>query len=116
MPDRPPTACRKPGCPGLVRGGECSVCGPTRTGGWDAWHGRRGTESRHRRGYGTRWDKLRKWILDANPICAICGAPANEVDHILPRAQGGTDEESNLQALCAACHSRKTLAESRQAG
>jgi 5-methylcytosine-specific restriction endonuclease McrA len=89
------------------------VCGPVAAG-WAAWHGRRGTESRHVRGYGRTWEKRRKWILDASPTCALCGSPANEVDHILPKAQGGTDDDDNLQALCPACHQRKTLAESRQ--
>jgi 5-methylcytosine-specific restriction endonuclease McrA len=32
------------------------------------------------------------------------------VDHIRPRADGGTDEEWNLQTLCFRCHSRKTAA------
>lgn len=31
-----------------------------------------------------------------------------EIDHILPRAQGGGDEKENLQALCGICHGDKT--------
>jgi diadenosine tetraphosphate (Ap4A) HIT family hydrolase/5-methylcytosine-specific restriction endonuclease McrA len=36
--------------------------------------------------------------------CELCGVSAEvkalEVDHIVPRSKGGTDDESNLQALC----------------
>jgi diadenosine tetraphosphate (Ap4A) HIT family hydrolase len=30
-----------------------------------------------------------------------------QVDHILPRTQGGTNHLSNLQALCSACNAQK---------
>ena len=30
------------------------------------------------------------------------------VDHIIPKAEGGTDDESNLQSLCKPCHAAKT--------
>lgn len=36
---------------------------------------------------------------------------AAELDHKVPLADGGTDDESNLQVLCACCHSMKTHAE-----
>jgi ATP adenylyltransferase len=43
--------------------------------------------------------------------CDLCGIPADEkaleIDHILPRNHGGTDEPSNLQALCYSCNSMK---------
>ena len=34
--------------------------------------------------------------------------PATEVDHIVPVAEGGTDDPSNLQAINKVCHKRKT--------
>lgn len=46
--------------------------------------------------------------LRANPLCVECDGAATEVDHIVPKSQGGTDEWGNLQALCKSCHSRKT--------
>lgn len=41
--------------------------------------------------------------------------PFNEVDHIKPKAQGGTDHASNLQCICTACHRGKTTAEAHGA-
>lgn len=44
--------------------------------------------------------------------CLECGATNKkcklEIDHILPVAQGGTDELSNLQTLCEECNKAKS--------
>lgn len=37
--------------------------------------------------------------------------PASTVDHITPKAHGGTDDDINLQSLCWACHKAKTAKE-----
>jgi hypothetical protein len=43
--------------------------------------------------------------------CELCGATAEdralEVDHIVPRNWGGSDDLSNLQALCYSCNAMK---------
>ena len=43
--------------------------------------------------------------------CELCGISAKEkaleVDHILPRNSGGTDDISNLQSLCYSCNAMK---------
>ena len=43
--------------------------------------------------------------------CELCGISAEqkalEVDHIIPRNNGGTDDQSNLQALCYSCNAMK---------
>jgi diadenosine tetraphosphate (Ap4A) HIT family hydrolase len=43
--------------------------------------------------------------------CELCGVPKDEkwleVDHIVPRNKGGSDDESNLQALCYSCNAMK---------
>lgn len=93
--------CRKSGCPGVVRDGVCSVCGTER-----------GTSAQ--RGYGYRWQQLRARYLRAHPLCVACRrkgsvVAATDVDHIRPRSDGGSDDDSNLQALCHACHSAKTF-------
>ncbi len=69
---------------------------------------RRGSSTQQ--GYGAAWRKLRKQVLAEEPACRQCGEPSTDVDHITPRRPGGSDERTNLQALCHACHSRKTAA------
>lgn len=53
-----------------------------------------------------------------NYLCQPCKAAgkwrrATQVDHITPIAQGGTEEPSNLQAICKPCHDAKTQREAR---
>lgn len=104
---RPLRPCRTPGCPHLTRqGAYCSHCAAHAEADDRA---RRGSAAQ--RGYGYRWRKLRDMQLAREPLCASCGAPASEVDHITPKARGGRDTRANLQSLCKTCHSRKTLIE-----
>lgn len=54
------------------------------------------------------FEKKRTIVLhEADWICVGCGADATEVDHKWPRKHGGTDELSNLQAMCRACNAKK---------
>jgi 5-methylcytosine-specific restriction enzyme A len=51
-------------------------------------------------------------LLRAQPFCQHCGeAVASVRDHVTPLAEGGTEDDANTQALCDACHDRKTTAE-----
>ena len=79
-----------------------------------AWH----KTSRHERGYGAEWDRIRKQILERDNY--ICHCPqcrggvlrvtsANEVDHIITKAKGGTDDPENLRAVNHDCHKRLTI-------
>lgn len=60
------------------------------------------------------WRRIRSYILERDgwrcqvpgPDGALCLAYAGTVDHIVPRALGGTDDPSNLRAACATCNSR----------
>lgn len=80
-----------------------------------------GKGSRQSRGYGRQWEKLRAHILDRDHhLCQPCKAkghitPASQVDHITPKAEGGTDDPANLQAICIPCHSAKTAEEAARA-
>jgi 5-methylcytosine-specific restriction protein A len=100
-----------------VRNGVCSVCGPRSAprlsqAQYDAQRG-----SSSERGYDVRWQRLRVAFLASHPYCNECARHgrvtlAQDVDHIVPLAQGGAVlDESNLQALCRACHNRKTRAQ-----
>jgi 5-methylcytosine-specific restriction protein A len=66
--------------------------------------------SASQRGYGAEWRKVRDAFLKAHRWCMAegCSEQATDVDHMIARAQGGTDEWCNLQALCHKHHSQKT--------
>ena len=55
---------------------------------------------------------LRYKILARDKKCLLCGnGPADaplEVDHIIPRSKGGSNDLSNLQTLCRPCNQGKS--------
>lgn len=63
---------------------------------------------------GRPWRRLRAYILERD--CHLCQpclrrkalTAANAVDHIRARANGGTDDPDNLEAICDTCHGHKT--------
>lgn len=68
---------------------------------------------------------VRAWVLEeANGICEGCGLPGPfldeegwpflEVHHVLPLADGGSDQTSNAVALCPNCHRRSHLSRDRR--
>ncbi|MPQ84498.1 HNH endonuclease [Pseudomonas sp. MAFF 730085] len=64
---------------------------------------------------GRPWRRKRESILIRdNYTCRVCGLTTKdlEVDHIINVAQGGTDDDGNLQAICIPCHKAKTARES----
>lgn len=77
--------------------------------------------SRHARGYGVAWDKLRIIALRRDRgLCVYClergrTELATEVDHRTPKAKGGTDDIDNLASTCRPCHEEKTKRENAEA-
>lgn len=73
------------------------------------------------RGYGWQWTKQREQVMLRDcGLCQVCArqgivALATEVDHITPKAEGGTDADANLQAICGPCHKAKTALEGLRA-
>jgi 5-methylcytosine-specific restriction endonuclease McrA len=48
------------------------------------------------------------WIRSlSDPRCAYCGAPATEIDHVIPISLGGTGERDNLVPACRRCNAAK---------
>ena len=53
--------------------------------------------------------ELKSFIFNrSNGKCVYCGAKATEVDHVIPRAKGGTNSTYNLVASCKACNQMKS--------
>lgn len=72
----------------------------------------------HERGYGWQWQQLRQIVLNDEPLCRRCSSRGRVsgavlVDHIVPLLDGGTNDRTNLQALCLDCHAVKTQADVR---
>ena len=112
MPAKPPTWCAK--CR-KVHSGPC----PERKA-WDK------PVAKKQSGRGGRpWRRKRQRIFERDDyLCQrhlakgklvpveLHGPNAGVCDHIVPLAEGGTDDETNLQTICKACDKEKTQAES----
>ena len=111
MPEPPRRPCRHRGCPNLTRD-QAGWCDDHRRD--HTWASNKGKSSTDR-GYGKWWRRLREVVMKRDRgICQECGAIATCVDHIKPKAEGGTDDVDNLQALCDTCHGRKTAEEAKR--
>ena len=57
-------------------------------------------------------DSVRYEVLVRDRVCQLCGVGRDEavleVDHIVPRSKGGSNESSNLQVLCRPCNRGKS--------
>ena len=113
------TPCRKIGCPELVhsryKGGYCDKHQDERTG----W--KRSKRNQKAGLTGRPWRRLRDEVMSRDDyVCQECArngrlTPATEVDHIINIASGGTDNMTNLEAICSNCHKIKTQNESKKA-
>jgi 5-methylcytosine-specific restriction endonuclease McrA len=60
-----------------------------------------------------QYRKLRSRLLVAHPYCHLCGKPFNDprdpavLDHVIPRAHGGSDDETNLLPAHRSCNGKK---------
>ncbi|MEM9765209.1 MAG: HNH endonuclease [Pseudomonadota bacterium] len=112
MPSKPPRIC---GCGKRVAAGARCECQKAR----DAERKARFDKTRpsaSARGLGADWRKIRARHLQKHPFCVRCGAPATDVDHIIPRAIAPERrlDPTNLQSLCSTCHSSWKQREERR--
>jgi 5-methylcytosine-specific restriction endonuclease McrA len=72
----------------------------------------------------TEMERGRAWMAKRQRValahgyqCVTCRrawvAHKDQIDHRIPREQGGSNDESNLQPLCKDCHDTKTAAEAK---
>jgi 5-methylcytosine-specific restriction protein A len=64
------------------------------------------------RGYGAGWQRLSRRVIERDGgVCQIRGPRctwwATTTDHVIAKANGGTDDPTNLQAACRPCNSGK---------
>lgn len=69
---------------------------------------------------GSWLQRQREELFRAEPWCRACKehgrlTMATIRDHITPLGEGGTDEPSNVQPICEACHDAKTKVEALRA-
>ncbi len=102
MPPRTPKACRVRGCRHTTTD-PSGYCESHKSEGWKQY---KPCQSRHQRGYGSKWDVIRRVLKRDKGLCQLClragGARGETADHIIPKAHGGTDADSN----CRACAGR----------
>lgn len=57
--------------------------------------------------------------LAHNYMCVGCGnlwrSHLDQIDHLIPRAQGGSNDDSNLRPMCDECHKAKTKEDAQNA-
>ncbi len=49
-------------------------------------------------------------------VCQYCGAPAENLDHVVPRSKGGEHSWENVVAACRRCNARKENRRPEDAG
>ena len=109
MPVSAPRPCSHPGCGALVRDGSGRCSKHPR----EAWAKK---PEAAKRITGRKLQSMRDRLFKSNPLCVECErlgrvTLATQRDHIKPLAEGGTDDDDNVQGLCRACHDGKILAE-----
>ena len=115
MPYKPKRPCSYPGCRRLTDSRFCNEHKQVAEHQYNRYLRDPDTNKR----YGRTWKKIRARFLLRHPLCELCRSEgrltaAEEVHHILPLAKDGSNDDSNLMALCKSCHSRITIGNSNR--
>jgi 5-methylcytosine-specific restriction protein A len=106
MPRKPKRPCSFFGCPRLTDGRFCKEHAKLEAQRYERY----GRDPAAKKRYGRAWKRIRGRYIRAHPLCERCAkdmkiTPAEEVHHIKPLSNGGTNDEDNLMSLCKSCHS-----------
>lgn len=112
MPYKPKRPCSRPGCPELTDGRFCEEHAKDEVHRYERYD----RDPETKKHYGRNWRRIRDRYIAEHPLCEKCKkegrlTPAQEVHHIVPLSQGGTNDPKNLMALCTSCHSEITARE-----
>lgn len=115
MPRKPKSPCSHPGCPKLTYDRYCKEHKSLVNKNYNKYQ--RDPNSNKR--YGRAWKRIRDRYVKANPLCVKCLengrlTPVEEVHHIKPLAEGGSNDFSNLMSLCKSCHSSITAKDGKR--
>lgn len=107
MPYKPKHPCSYPGCPELTNNRYCDKHKKLT----DAQYNKYGRSPEQKKRYGNNWSRIRNAYFKEHPYCEICKqngklTVGEQIHHIKPIAEGGSNEWSNLMTLCRSCHSR----------
>jgi len=112
VPFKPKRPCSHPGCPKLTDARFCEEHEKAEAKRYERYQ----RDPATRKLYGSAWRKVRKRYIAAHPLCENCleqgqVTPAQEVHHVKPLSQGGTNDYGNIRATCTSCHSSITARE-----
>lgn len=117
MPRKPKRPCSYPGCPNLTDVRFCDEHAMQEAKRYEKY----GRDPAAKKRYGRAWKRIRDRYINAHPLCEQCKKNgtltlAEEVHHIKPLSQGGSNADDNLISLCKSCHSKITAREGRRWG
>ncbi len=104
VPFRPAKPCAYPGCSKLTHDRYCEEHKRIVSRRYEMYD----RDPDVKRRYGRAWKRIRDSYVKTHPFCEECYekgilVPVAEVHHVIPLADGGTNERSNLRSLCRAC-------------
>ena len=107
MPLKPKKPCAYPGCSHLTNDVYCKEHASLRQSQYDKYN----RDPDHNKKYGNNWRRIRGLYVKQHPVCEMCLKegkliPVEEVHHIVPLLQGGSNKFSNLMSLCQSCHTK----------
>ena len=108
MPYAPKKPCKYPGCNKLTAGVYCLEHARIINARYNHEHRDPEINARYQN---DEWRQIREEYIVAFPFCQMCRkygklVRAEEVHHIKPLAEGGTNNFSNLISLCHRCHAK----------